>query len=94
MAANAVRTITASGKSAGQKAGQMLSRTPGAVSHAAARTREEAEDVLAEARAEADKASGRDVAIYGGLAASVVLGAVELPVAAAAGIGYALIRRR
>jgi hypothetical protein len=50
--------------------------------------------VLAEARAEADTATGRDVAVYGGLAATVALGALELPVAAAAGIGYALIKRR
>ena len=94
MPANPASTLTNSGKSAGRKAGSVLSRTPGAVSQAAARTREQAEDVLAEARAEADKMSGRDAAVYGGLAATVVLGALELPVAAAAGVGYALIKRR
>ena len=92
--ANPASTLAASGKTAGRKAGAVLSQTPGAVSHAAARTREQAEDVLAEARTEADKMSGRDVAVYGGLAATVALGALELPVAAAAGIGYALIKRR
>jgi hypothetical protein len=94
MAVNPASTLTTSGRSAGRKAGEVLSRTPGALSQAAARTREQAEDVLAEARAEANTASARDVAVYGGLAATVVLGALELPVAAAAGIGYALVKRR
>lgn len=94
MAANPASTLATAGKSAGRKAGAVLGQTPSALSDAAARTREQAEDVFAEARAEADNVSGRDVAVYGGLAATVALGAVEFPVAAAAGIGYALIKRR
>ena len=59
-----------------------------------ARLREEAEDVWAEAKDAASKDSGRDAAVYVGLAATVALGAVELPIAAALGAGYAIFRRR
>jgi hypothetical protein len=40
------------------------------------------------------KDSGRDAAVYAGLGATVALGAVELPIAAAVGGGYAIFRRR
>jgi tetrahydromethanopterin S-methyltransferase subunit G len=65
-----------------------------AVSKAAARTREEVDDMWAEARTEAGKDTGRDAAVALGLVTTVALGAIELPVAAAIGAGYALLRRR
>jgi precorrin isomerase len=65
-----------------------------AVSKAAARTREEVDDMWAEARTEASKDTGRDAAVVLGLASTVAFGAIELPVAAVIGAGYALLRRR
>ena len=61
-----------------------------AVSKAAARTREEADDIWAEARQAAGQDAGRDAAVGLGLVATAALGVVELPVAAALGAGYAL----
>ena len=49
---------------------------------------------LAEAKVVAQKDSGRDAAVYVGLAATAALGVVELPLAAALGAGYAIFRRR
>jgi hypothetical protein len=61
-----------------------------------ARSREEVEDVLAEARNVADEESipgeTQDKAAYVGLAATAALGLLEWPVAAALGAGYALVR--
>jgi len=94
MAPNPTQTVAAAGQTATRAVGDTLSRAGGLVSTAAARTREGAEDVLAEARSEAGKKSGRDAAVYVGLGATAVLGVVELPLAAAAGVGYALLRRR
>jgi hypothetical protein len=66
----------------------------GAVSKAAARTREEVEDMWAEARTEASNDNGRDAAVMLGLVATVAMGGLDLPVAAAIGAGYAWLRRR
>jgi len=83
---------------AAQSAGRTMSGAVGGagsiVGKAAARTREEAEDIWAEARDVSTKEPGRDAAVYAGLAATVAFGVVELPVAAAVGAGYALLRRR
>jgi hypothetical protein len=65
-----------------------------AVTDVAARAKEGAEDIWADAKDTAHKAPGRDAAVYVGLAATAALGVVELPIAAAAGVGYALLRRR
>jgi hypothetical protein len=74
-------------------AGQTVGRAGDAVTTAAARAREEAEDILADAKNQAQKPAGRDAAVYAGLAATAVVGVVELPLAAAAGVGYAVFRR-
>ncbi len=80
--------------SAGDSAGRAVGGAVDFVSKAGARTREEAEDIWADARDVARRPSGRDAAVYTGLAATAVLGVVELPIAAAVGAGYALLRRR
>lgn len=79
---------------AGETAGSALDDARQFAEKAAARTREEAEDIYAEARVEAGKDSGRDAAVYVGIAATAALGVVELPLAAAAGAAYAIFRRR
>jgi tetrahydromethanopterin S-methyltransferase subunit G len=94
MATNAAQKASSAGQSAGRAVSEALGGAGDLVSKAAARTREDAEDVWAEAKDVAGKDSGRDAAVYAGLAATVVLGAVELPVAAALGAGYAIFRRR
>jgi cell division septum initiation protein DivIVA len=94
MASNPTQTVAAAGQSAGQAVGDAFDDARQFAEKAAARTREEAEDILAEARVVAQKDSGRDAAVYVGLAATAALGVVELPLAAALGAGYALFRRR
>ena len=94
MANAAVDRLTSAGRSAGRAVGGVLDGAGDAVTKTAVRSREEAEDILAEARQVANKESGRDAAIYAGLAASAVVGIVEWPLVAAAGAGYALLRRR
>lgn len=94
MAPNPTQTVAAAGQSAGQAVGGALEDAAGFAQKAAARTREEAEDIFAEAKVEAGKESGRDAAVYVGLAATAALGVVELPLAAALGAGYAIFRRR
>jgi hypothetical protein len=100
----AVRNITAAGQAtgravgdAGGTVGRAVGEAGGTLGKAISRTREAAEDVFAEAQAIAQGSSagaGRDAAVVAGLAATTVLGVLEWPVAAAAGAGYALVRRR
>jgi hypothetical protein len=94
---NTQQSAAAAGESAGRKAGSAIGGAAQLASKTAARTREEVEDVFADARAVADRTaagvSGRDAAMYVGLAATTALGVVEWPVAAAAGVGYVLLRR-
>lgn len=89
---------TQAASDAAQSAGRTLGNAAGGageiVAKAAARTREEAEDIWAEAKDVSTQEPGRDAAVYAGLAATVALGVVELPIAAAVGAGYALLRRR
>jgi|GEM_PF-5691428 len=80
--------------SVGDSAAQALDDARQLAERLAARAREEAEDMYAEARSLADREPGRDAAVYVGLAAGTVVGALQLPVAAAAGAAYALLRRR
>lgn len=94
MASNPTQPVTAAGLSAGQAVGNAFGDARQFAGKAAARTREEAEDILAEAKDVARKDSGRDAAVYVGLAATAALGVVELPLAAAVGAGYAIVRRR
>lgn len=94
MAPNPTQTVASAGQSAGKAIGGTLDDARQLAEKAAARTREEAEDMVAEARVVARKDAGRDAAVYVGLAATTALGVVELPLAAAAGVGYALFRRR
>jgi hypothetical protein len=61
---------------------------------AASPGREEAEDIWAEATEATRQDAGQDDAVGLGLAATAVLGAVELPIGAALRAGYALFRRR
>jgi hypothetical protein len=89
------------GAAAGESAGRTIGGALGGVTEfavkAAARTREEVEDVFADAKAVADSdasgVTGRDAATYMGLAATAALGVVEWPVAAALGVGYTVLRR-
>ena len=94
MAPNPTDTITSAGQSAGRAVGDTLDEARKLAGKAAARTREEAEDIVAEAKVTAGKDTGRDAAVYVGLAATTALGVVELPLAAALGAGYAIFRRR
>jgi hypothetical protein len=94
MALNAVGAAESAGQSAGRVVGGAVGGAGDLVGKAATRTREQAEDIWAEAKDVARKDSGRDAAVYTGLAATVALGAVELPIAAAVGAGYAILRRR
>ncbi len=93
MATSATQNIASAGQSAGRAVGGALGDAGDTLGKVAARTREEAEDIWAEAKNVAGKKEGRDAAMYVGLAATVAVGAVELPIAAAAGAGYALWRR-
>lgn len=81
-------------RSVGGTAVDALEEAGRTVAKAAARAREEADDIWAEARQAADKNAGRDAAVGLGLATTVAVGALELPIAAALGVGYALFRRR
>jgi hypothetical protein len=92
--ASPTQTVASAGQSAGRAVGGAIGGAGDFVGRATARTREEAEDVFAEAKNVARKDSGRDAAVYVGLAATAALGALELPVAAALGAGYAIFRRR
>jgi hypothetical protein len=94
MAAKPVETVASAGQSAGRAVGGALGDAGDLVTKAAARSREEAEDVWAEAKSVAGKDAGQDAAVYVGLAATAALGVVELPLAAALGVGYAILRRR
>lgn len=94
MAPNPTQTVASAGQSAGKAIGGTVDDARQLAEKAAARTREEAEDVLAEAKVIARKDTGRDAAVYVGLAATAALGVVELPLAAALGAGYAIFRRR
>jgi hypothetical protein len=80
--------------SASRAFGDALGSAGDIVAKAAARSREEAADIWAEAKDAAGKEPGRDAAVYVGLAATAVLGVVELPIAAALGAGYAIFRHR
>lgn len=93
MANSATETVASAGQTAGRAVGGTIGKAGDAVTGVAARTREEAEDLWADAKNEAGKDSGRDAAVYVGLAATAAVGVVELPVAAALGAGYALVRR-
>jgi hypothetical protein len=93
MASNPTQTVTNAGQSAGRAAGDAFDDARQFAEKAAARTREEAEDILAEAKVVSQKDSGRDAAVYVGLAATAALGVVELPLAAGLGAGYAIFRR-
>jgi hypothetical protein len=84
---------TTTAKRAVDSAGQTVGRAGDAVTTVAARAREEAEDILADAKSKAKKPAGKDAAVYAGLAATAALGVVELPLAAAAGVGYAVFKR-
>jgi hypothetical protein len=90
MAPNPNQAVAAVGESAARAAEQARQL----IQTAAARTREEAEDMYAEAEVVARSESGRDAAVYVALGAGAAVGLVGLPVAAAAGAGYALLRRR
>lgn len=94
MASNPTQTMASAGQSAGKALGETFDEARQLAGKAAARTREGAEDIVAEARVVAGKDSGRDAAVFVGLAATALLGVVELPLAAAAGAGYAIFRRR
>jgi hypothetical protein len=94
MATSTTKSVGSAGQAAGRAVGGALNRAGDVATSAASRTREGAEDIWAEAKHEAGKPSGRDAAVYAGLAATAVLGVVELPLAAAGGLAYALIRRR
>jgi tetrahydromethanopterin S-methyltransferase subunit G len=94
LARNSGNRAGAKSRSVGRTVVDALDDAGHAVTKAAARTREEADDIWAEARNEAGKDTGRDAAVTLGLAATVALGAVELPIAAALGAGYAILRRR
>lgn len=94
MAPNPTESVAAAGQSAGRAVSDTLEEARRLAGKAAARTREQTEDIMAEARALARQDSGRDAAVYVGLAATAVLGIVELPLAAAAGAGYAIFRSR
>lgn len=94
MATSTTQSVAAAGQSAGRAAGDTLGEARKLAGKAAARTREEAEDIVAEAKVMARKDGGRDAAVYVGLAATAALGVVELPFAAALGAGYAVLRRR
>ena len=94
MAPNPTQTVSSAGQSAGKAIGGTLDDARQLAEKAAARTREATEDVLAEAKVVSRKESGRDAAVYVGLAATTAIGVVELPVAAALGVGYAIFRRR
>jgi hypothetical protein len=94
MAPSPTDTIASAGQTAGRAVGDTLDEARRLAGRAAARTREQAEDIVAEAKVTATNDSGRDAAVYVGLAATTVLGVVELPVAAALGAGYAIFRRR
>ena len=94
MAPNPTEAVAKAGQSTGQAAGDAFDGARQFAEQAAARTLEEAEDILAEAKVAARTDSGRDAAVYVGLGASAALGVVGLPVAAALGAGYAIFRRR
>ena len=81
-------------QTAGHAVADAAADVGGAIDKGFARTREEVEDVFAEARQAEDTPAARDAALYTGLAATVALGAIELPVAAAVGAAYALARLR
>lgn len=83
-----------SASSAGRAVGRTMGGASNVLAKAATRTREEAEDIWSDAKDMARKEPGRDAAIYGGIAATTALGVVELPLAAAIGAGYAILRRR
>ena len=94
MTASPTQTVAGAGQSAGKAMGDTLDEARKVAGRAAARTREEAEDIVAEAKVLAGKDSGRDAAVYVGIAATAALGVIELPLAAAAGAGYAIFRSR
>lgn len=94
MPTSPTETISSAGQSAGKAIGETFEEARQLAERAAARTREEAEDMVAEAKVVARQDTGRDAAVYVGLAATAALGVLELPVAAAVGAGYALFRRR
>ncbi len=97
MADSTRESASSAGQSAGRTAGEAMGGVADLASKAAARAREEVEDVWADARALADSdatgVSGRDAAIYAGLAGTAALGVIEWPLAATVGVGYALLRR-
>jgi hypothetical protein len=94
MTPSPTQTVAGAGQSAGRAMGDTFDGARKVAGKAAARTREQTEDIVAEAKVLAGKDSGRDAAVYVGLAATAVLGIVELPLAAAAGAGYAILRSR
>jgi hypothetical protein len=94
MPVDPVQTVTSAGQSAGRAVGDALSDAGSLVGKTAARTREEAEDIWAEAKDVAGKDSGQDAVVYVALGATAAMGVVGLPTAAALGAGYAILRRR
>lgn len=94
MAPNPTQSVAAAGQSAGRAVGDTLDEARKLAGKAAARTREQTEDIVAEAKVVARKDAGRDAAVYVGIAATAALGVIELPLAAAAGAGYAIFRKR
>jgi hypothetical protein len=94
--ADTMQSVTSAGRSAGRAVGGAVGGLGAVATKTAARTREEVEDIWADARAVADKRSipgqTQDKATYAGLAATAGLGLLEWPVAAAIGAGYALVR--
>jgi hypothetical protein len=95
--ADRTQRAAAAGESAGRTVGGALADVAGFATKTAARTREEVEDVFADAKAVADSdaggVTGREAATYVGLAATAALGVVDWPLAAALGVGYAVVRR-
>jgi hypothetical protein len=94
--AETMQSVTSAGRSAGRAVGGAVGGLGNVATKTAARTREEVEDLWADARAVADNRSipgqTQDKATYAGLAATAGLGLLEWPVAVAIGAGYALVR--
>ena len=94
MAIRPVETAASAAQTAGRTMADAMGDAGNVVTKAAARGREEAEDMWAEAKEASKKDAGKDAAVVGGLVVTTALGVLELPVAAAVGAGYALWRRR
>ncbi len=95
--ADSTQQAHTAGESAGRAVGGALGGVTEFATRTAARTREEVEDVMADARAVADSdaggVTGREAAMYVGLAATAALGVIEWPLAAVLGVGYTAMRQ-